>query len=178
MGLVSDIRAVRKYDPAVRYWLEVLFFYPGMHAIWIHRFSHLLWARLHLKFIARVISGLTRWLTGVEIHPGARLGKQVVIDHGMGVVIGETAIVGDDVLIYHGVTLGGRGSYKGQRRHPKIGNHVVIGANASVLGAIEVGDWAKIGADAVVINNVGSNEVFVGDAASAVQQFDTIEYYI
>jgi serine O-acetyltransferase len=149
-----------------------------MHAIWIHRISHLLWKYLHLKFVARFISQLMRFFTGVEIHPGATLGKRFVIDHGMGVVIGETAGVGDDCLLYHGVTLGGRVSKKGERRHPKLGNNVIVGANASILGAITVGDNAKIGADAVVIEDVCPGQVFVGQSASATQQYDEIEYYI
>ncbi|MDR1861896.1 MAG: serine O-acetyltransferase [Candidatus Ancillula sp.] len=179
MALFEDIRAVKRVDPSLRYGLEVVLLYPGMWAIWIYRLANFLWRILHLKLLARLIMQITRFLTGVEIHPAAKIGRRAVIDHGMGVVIGETAIVGDDVLIFHGVTLGGRGWARGNgRRHPKIGNNVIIGANASVLGAVNVADNAKIGADAVVINDVHEGEVYVGDPASAVRQFEGLEYYI
>lgn len=178
MGLFEDIKAVKKHDPAVRYGLEVVLLYPGMHAIWIYRFHHFLWAKLHFKLLARIISQFTRFLTGVEIHPGASIGKRFVIDHGMGVVIGETAIVGDDCLLYHGVTLGGRVSNNNKRRHPKLGNHVIVGANASVLGAITICDYAKIGADAVVLENVSSGSTYVGQSAKPSSKPEDIEYYI
>jgi serine O-acetyltransferase len=177
MALVSDYKAVKRADPAARNIFEVLFLYSGMHAVWGYRLTHLLW-RIHLKFIARLLSQIFRFLTGVEIHPGATIGKRFVIDHGMGVVIGETAIVGNDVLLYHGVTLGGRVAAKDGRRHPKVGNGVIIGANASVLGAITLGDNVKIGADAVVIEDVATGEVFVGAVAKKVNEQYPIEYYL
>lgn len=177
IGLLQDIEAVKRHDPAARYGLEILLLYPGMHAIWIYRLTHLLW-KVHLKFIARMISQFVRFLTGVEIHPGAEIGKRFVIDHGMGVVIGETAVVGDDCLLYHGVTLGGRGNLVDKRRHPKLGNNVIVGANASILGAITVCDGAKIGADAVVLENVSSNSTMVGTYATKVADNTDIEYII
>jgi len=140
----EDIRALKARDPAARSTLEILLAYPGLHAIWWHRISHWLWGR-KAKLLARLILHIVRRRTGVEIHPGARLGRRVVIDHGMGVVIGETAIVGDDVLIYQGVTLGGVKA-NGGRRHPKVGNRVLLGAHAALLGPIEIGDDARIGA--------------------------------
>jgi len=140
----EDIRALKVRDPAARSTLEILLVYPGLHAIWWHRIGHWLWER-RAKLLARFISHIVRRRTGVEIHPGARLGRRVVIDHGMGVVIGETSIVGDDVLIYQGVTLGGVKA-NGGRRHPKVGNRVLLGAHAALLGPIEIGDDARIGA--------------------------------
>jgi serine O-acetyltransferase len=142
--LREDVRAVKEKDPAARHTLEVLLTYPGLHAIWMHRVAHALWNH-RLRLGARVLAHIVRRRTGVEIHPAARLGRRVVIDHGMGVVIGETAVVGDDVLIYQGVTLGGVKA-NGGRRHPLIGNHVMLGAHAALLGPITVGDHAKIGA--------------------------------
>jgi serine O-acetyltransferase len=148
-----------------------------MHAVWGYRFAHLLW-RGHLKFLARLISQVVRFLTGIEIHPGATIGKAFVIDHGMGVVIGETAIVGDNVLLYHGVTLGGRVTKAGStRRHPKLGDNVVVGAGALVLGAIDVADDAKIGAGAIVVENVQKGEIYASTAAKRVPQGE-IEYYL
>ncbi|MDR0950273.1 MAG: serine O-acetyltransferase [Candidatus Ancillula sp.] len=167
MSFFQDIKAVKRADPAVRYGLEVLFFYPGMWAIWFYRFCHFLW-KIHLKFISRLIMTIIRWLTGVEIHPGAMIGKRFVIDHGMGVVIGETAIIGDDCMMYHGVTLGGRGHSKEGRRHPKLGDNVVIGAGASILGPVTICKGAKIGAGAVVLNDVFEDETYVGQKARSV----------
>jgi len=140
----EDIRALKGRDPAARSTLEILLAYPGLRAIWWHRVSHWLWTR-GAKLLARYVSHVVRRRTGVEIHPAAQLGRRVVIDHGMGVVIGETAVVGDDVLIYQGVTLGGV-SANGGRRHPKVGNGVMLGAHAALLGPIEIGDDARIGA--------------------------------
>jgi len=156
----EDIRAVKKNDPAARTSLEVLLCYPGMHAVWGHRVTHWLWhhnAKLPARFLAEII----RILTGVEIHPGAVLGSRVFIDHATGVVIGETAEVGDDVTIYHGVTLGGT-SLEAVKRHPTVGNGVTIGAGAKVLGAILIGDDAQIGANSVVIKSVPPGAVVVG----------------
>ncbi len=141
--LREDIRIVFDRDPAARHALEVLTAYPGLHAIWGHRLAHWCW-RHGLKWLARVLSHLGRWFTGIEIHPGARIGRRFFIDHGMGIVIGETAVVGDDCTLYHGVTLGGT-SWSPGKRHPSLGNNVVIGAGAKVLGPLNVGDGARIG---------------------------------
>jgi len=156
----SEIRAAQKKDPAARSFLEVLLLYQGLRALISHRIAHSLY-KMHLFFLARLISQLSRFLTGIEIHPGAQIGKGFFIDHGMGVVIGETAIVGDNVLLYQSVTLGGTGLEKG-KRHPTIGNNVVIGAGAKVLGNIIVGDNSYIGANAVVIKDVPPNSTVVG----------------
>ncbi|GAB4411577.1 MAG: serine O-acetyltransferase [Anaerolineales bacterium] len=156
----EDIATVFAKDPAARTVWEVLFCYPGLHAIWLHRIAHALWKR-RLHFIARLVSHINRWLTGVEIHPGAQIGRRCFIDHGMGVVIGETTEVGDDVLLYQGVVLGGTSSEK-VKRHPTVGNHVVIGAGAIVLGPIHIGDRARIGAGSVVIKSVPPGMTVVG----------------
>jgi len=156
----QDIRAAKERDPAVPSTLQVVFAYPGVHAIWGHRVSHWLWER-GAKLAARTIGEITRILTGVDIHPGAILGSRLFIDHATGVVIGETAEVGEDVMIYHGVTLGGSGRDTG-KRHPTIGDRVVIGAGAKVLGAIKIGDDSRIGANAVVVKEVPSSAVVVG----------------
>lgn len=155
-----DIRSATERDPARPTVPEVIFCYPGVHAVWAHRISHWLWNR-RARLAARAFAELTRILTGVEIHPGAVLGAGLFIDHATGVVIGETAEVGDDVTIYHGVTLGGIGSDIG-KRHPTIGDRVIIGAGAKVLGAIKVGDDARIGANAVVVKEVPPSAVVVG----------------
>jgi serine O-acetyltransferase len=158
--LKEDIKNIFHEDPAARSWPEVLFCYPGLHAVICHRISHKLW-RCKLYFIARFISHMGRFLTGIEIHPGAKIGRRLFIDHGMGVVIGETAEIGDDVLIYKGVLLGGT-SLKKEKRHPTIGNNVVLGSNAIVLGAITVGDNARVGAASVVTHDVPANATAVG----------------
>ena len=158
--LREDIDTVFQQDPAAKSVLEVILCYPGLHAIWIHRLSHWFY-RNRLYFIARLLSHLGRFLTGIEIHPGARLGRRVFIDHGIGTVIGETAEIGDDVLIYQGVTLGGTGKEKG-KRHPTIGDFVVVAAGAKVLGNIKIGDNSRIGAGAVVIKPVPENCTVVG----------------
>ncbi|MGB9801296.1 MAG: serine O-acetyltransferase, partial [Thermanaerothrix sp.] len=158
--LREDIESVFERDPAARTFLEVLLTYPGLHAIWLHRVAHWLWRR-RLKLIARWLSTLNRFLTGIEIHPGAKIGRRFFIDHGMGVVIGETAEVGDNVTMYHGVTLGGVSLEKG-KRHPTIEDDVVIGAGAKVLGNIVVGRGSRIGANAVVVKSVPPNSVVVG----------------
>lgn len=158
--LLADFRIIFDRDPAARNWLEVLFCYPGLQALVFHRLAHQLY-RLGLPFIPRLISHVARFLTGIEIHPGAAIGRSVFIDHGMGVVIGETAIVGDYTLIYQGVTLGGTGKECG-KRHPTVGNNVVVGAGAKVLGNIQVGDNVRIGAGSVVLRNVPSNCTVVG----------------
>ena len=156
----EDIQSVLDRDPAARNTLEVLFCYPGLHAIWAHSLSHGLW-RSGLKLFARWLSQIMRGITGIEIHPGAMIGRNLFIDHGMGVVIGETAEVGDNVTIYHGVTLGGTSLHK-TKRHPTIEDHVVIGAGAKVLGAITIGAYSRIGANAVVVKSAPPNAVVVG----------------
>ncbi|BAY24762.1 serine O-acetyltransferase [Calothrix sp. NIES-2100] len=158
--LLTDLRTIYERDPAARNWLEVLFCYPGLQALLFHRLAH----RLHktgIPFLPRFISHLSRFFTGIEIHPGAVIGKGVFIDHGMGVVIGETAIVGDYALIYQGVTLGGTGKETG-KRHPTIGSHVVVGAGAKVLGNIQIGDRVRVGAGSVVLRDVPSDTTVVG----------------
>ena len=171
MGLISffknifktikeDINIVFERDPAARSTLEVILCYPGLHAVWMHRIAHFLWKK-NLKTLARFISHINRFLTGIEIHPGAKIGRRFFIDHGMGVVIGETTEIGDDVIIYHQVTLGGVSTKKG-KRHPTIGNNVVIGAGAKILGPIKIGNNVKIGANSVVIKDVPDNSTVVG----------------
>ncbi|MFZ1179663.1 MAG: serine O-acetyltransferase [Mycobacterium sp.] len=155
-----DIKAAKQRDPAAPTTLEVIFAYPGVHAIWGHRISHWLWNR-GARVAARTFAELTRILTGVDIHPGAVLGSGLFIDHATGVVIGETAEVGDDVMMYHGVTLGGSGADTG-KRHPTVGDRVTIGAGAKILGAIKIGDDSRIGANAVVVKSVPSCAVVIG----------------
>ena len=164
----EDIQSVLDRDPAARNTLEVLLCYPGLHAIWAHRLSHCLWKN-RFKLFARWISQITRGITGIEIHPAARIGRNLFIDHGMGVVIGETAQVGDYVTIYHGVTLGGTSSHK-TKRHPTIEDHVVIGAGAKVLGAITIGADSRIGANAVVVKSTPPNSVVVGVPGQVVMR--------
>jgi len=159
-GMWQEIRAAKERDPAAPTTLEVIFAYPGVHAIWGHRISHWLWSR-GARLAARTFAELTRILTGVDIHPGALLGSGLFIDHATGVVIGETAEVGDDVTLYHGVTLGGSGADTG-KRHPTVGDRVIIGAGAKVLGAIKIGEDSRIGANAVVVKPVPSGSVVVG----------------
>lgn len=158
--LRSDIQAVFENDPAARSKFEVVFTYSGLHAIWAHRVAHALYKR-RLYTLARIVSQFSRFMTGIEIHPGARIGERLFIDHGMGVVIGETCEIGDDVVIYQGVTLGGTGKEKG-KRHPTIGNHVVIGSGAKVLGSFKVGDHSNIGANSVVVREVPAHSTVVG----------------
>jgi len=164
----NDVDSVIERDPAARSKFEVMLVYSGLHAIWIHRVTHWLWKR-NVRFLARGLSQFARWLTGIEIHPGATLGPGFFIDHGMGVVIGETAEVGSDVTLYHGVTLGGTSLNKG-KRHPTIGDRVVIGAGAKVLGAIEIGADSRIGANAVVVRPVPENAVVVGVPGQVVRR--------
>jgi len=158
--LKEDIQTVFKEDPAARSTLEVLFCYPGLHALWIYYFSNFIWSK-DLKTLARFISHLGRFLTGIEIHPGAKIGRRFFIDHGMGVVIGETSEIGNDVLVYQGVVLGGVSQEK-TKRHPTIGNKAVIGAGATLLGPIKVGSGVRIGAGSVVIKDVPDNATVVG----------------
>lgn len=169
--LRSDIQCILDRDPAARTRWEVITCYPGLHAIWLQRPAH--WCWMHgLKWLGRFISHLGRWWTGIEIHPGAVIGERVFIDHGMGVVIGETAIVGDGCTIYHGVTLGGTSLYKGAKRHPTLGRDVVVSAGAKVLGGFEVGDGAKIGSNAVVIKPVPAGATAVGIPARILASKD------
>lgn len=160
MGIREDIRTVYENDPAARSTLEVICCYPGLHAVWIHRVAHWLWDK-HFYFLARLLSHFSRMFTGIEIHPGAKLGRRVFIDHGSGVVIGETAEVGNDVLIYMGVVLGGT-SLERTKRHPTVEDNVVIGSGAAVLGPITVGKGAKIGAGSVVVRPVPAGATAVG----------------
>jgi serine O-acetyltransferase len=158
--LHDDIYCVFERDPAARTVFEVLTCYPGIHAIFLHRINHRLW-QWGLQWLARFLSTFARWLTGIEIHPGATIGRRFFIDHGMGVVIGETAVIGDDCTLYHGVTLGGTSWQKG-KRHPTLGNNVVIGAGAKVLGPILINDGARIGSNSVVLKDVPANATVVG----------------
>ncbi|GMA31894.1 serine O-acetyltransferase EpsC [Litorihabitans aurantiacus] len=158
----EDVAAARRHDPAARSALEVALLYPGVHAVWAHRLAHRIWTTsVVLHPLARAVSQLARLLTGVEIHPGATIGPRLFIDHGMGVVIGETAVVGADVMLYHGSTLGGRSLSRG-KRHPTLGDRVTVGAGAKVLGDITIGDDASIGANAVVVRDVPATGVAIG----------------
>lgn len=159
--LRNDIDVVLEQDPAARSRLEVIFSYSGVHAIWFHRLAHYLWTRWKLYFIARLISQFSRFLTGIEIHPGAKIGQRLFIDHGMGVVIGETCEIGDNVTIYQGVTLGGTGKEKG-KRHPTIKDNVLIASGAKVLGSFTIGENSRIGAGSVVLKEVPPNSTVVG----------------
>ncbi|KZZ60981.1 serine acetyltransferase, partial [Oleiphilus sp. HI0122] len=156
----EDIKSVFSRDPAARNTFEVLTNYPGLHALWMHRLAHGLWSR-GFKWLGRFVSSVSRWFTGIEIHPGATIGRRFFIDHGMGVVIGETAVIGDDVTLYQGVTLGGTSWNKG-KRHPTLSDGVVVGAGAKVLGPFEVGVNAKIGSNAVVTKEVPAGATVVG----------------
>lgn len=159
-NLVRELRSIVARDPAARHWLEVVLTYPGVHAVLLHRLAHLLW-RVRLKLIARVLAHIARLITGIEIHPAAVIGEYCFIDHGAGVVIGETAVIGNRCTLYQGVTLGGM-SIENGKRHPTIGDDVVVGAGAMLLGPITVGDRARIGANAVVLKDVPADAVMVG----------------
>jgi serine O-acetyltransferase len=165
--LREDIQTVFSKDPAARSVPEVIFCYPGLHALWLHRLAHFLWSH-RLKFLARFVSHINRFLTSIEIHPGAKIGRRFFIDHGTGVVIGETAEVGEDVLMYQGVVLGGT-SLKREKRHPTVGNNVVIGTGAIALGAITIGDGARIGSGSVVIEPVPPGATVVGIPGTVVE---------
>ena len=159
--LREDLEAARNRDPSARSFVEIALGYPGVHAIWFHRLAHRMWQEPRLRLLARLLSQTVRAVTGVEIHPGAQLGRRLFIDHGMGVVIGETAVVGDDVLLFHGVTLGGRSMRRG-KRHPTLGDNVTVGAGAKILGPVSIGSGAHIGANAVVITDVPTDHIAVG----------------
>lgn len=165
----DDLTAVLERDPAARNKPEILLTYPGVHARISHRLTHALWQADH-KFLARSLSHAARVATGIEIHPAAKIGKRLFIDHGMGVVIGETAEIGDDVTLYHGVTLGGVSWERGAKRHPTLGNNVVVGAGAKILGGFTVGDNAKVGSNAVVVKPVPANATMVGSAARMIDK--------
>ncbi len=168
--LREDIRSVFDRDPAARSTLEVLTAYPGMHAVWAHRLTHRLWT-WRFYWLARVLSHLARWFTGVEIHPGAIIGRRFFIDHGMGIVIGETAEIGDDCTLYHGVTLGGT-TWKKEKRHPTLGRNVVVGGGAKILGPILVGDNARVGSNSVVVRDVPAGATVVGIPGHIVSRSD------
>ena len=160
MSARSYVASVFDRDPAAKSWIEVLLCYPGLHALWAHRVNHWLWTR-HLQLLARFCSQVSRLLTGIEIHPGAQIGRRFFIDHGMGVVVGGTTIIGDDVTLYQGVTLGGTGKEKG-KRHPTLGNNVVVGGGAKILGNVTVGENCRVGAGSVVLSDVPDNSTIVG----------------
>lgn len=159
--LREDLRNARQHDPAARGDVENALVYSGLHAIWSYRLAHRLWSRPALRGAARALSQLTRFLTGIEIHPGARIGRRFFIDHGMGVVIGETTEIGDDVMIYHGVTLGGRSLERG-KRHPTLADRVTVGAGAKVLGPVVIGEDSAVGANAVVTHDVPRDSIATG----------------
>jgi serine O-acetyltransferase len=164
----EDIETVRRNDPAAKNALEILLCYPGLHAVWLHGVAHWFYRR-RWHTVARVVSHINRWLTGVEIHPGARFGRRVFIDHGMGIVVGETAEIGDNCLLYKGVVLGGTTLSRG-KRHPTLGRNVVVGSNACLLGCITVGDHVRIGSNSVVIRDVPSGSTVVGVPARLVER--------
>ena len=164
----EQIETVFREDPAAKSTLEILLCYPGLHAILVHRLAHSLY-RAGVPLLPRVMSQFSRWITGIEIHPGATIGRRFFIDHGMGVVIGETAEIGDDVLLYQGVTLGGTGKECG-KRHPTLGNHVIVGTGAKVLGNIRVGDGSRIGAGSVVVHPVPAGSTVVGIPGRVVRR--------
>lgn len=172
--VIEEISVIRKSDPAARTVFEVLTCYPGLHAVIMYRVTHWLWER-GIHWLGRYLSYLARWLTGIEIHPGAQIGRRLFIDHGMGIVIGETAVIGDDCTIYHGVTLGGTSLNKGTKRHPTLGNGVVVGAGAKILGNIIVGDSARVGSNAVVIKSVPSGATAVGVPARILIEQSRVE---
>ena len=179
MGMIGrmreDVAAARLRDPAARSGIELVILYPGLHAIWWHRVWHGLWRR-DARFLARTGSQISRMLTGIEIHPGAKIGRRFFIDHGMGVVIGETAELGDDVMLYHGVTLGGRTSDATGKRHPTLRSGVVVGAGAKILGPITVGANTVVGANAVVTKDAPSDSVLVGVPAHARPRADRDDF--
>lgn len=167
MKLKEIVLAYQKKDPAATNFFTVLFTYPGIHAVFFHRVAHFLFHK-NLKFLARVVSQFSRFITGVEIHPAAKIGKRLFIDHGMGIVIGETAQIGDDVTLFHQVTLGGTGKISG-KRHPTIGNHVMISTGAKILGPVIIGENSKIGANAVILGDIPPNATAVGLPAKIVK---------
>jgi serine O-acetyltransferase len=171
----EDLSVVFQRDPAARNYFEILTTYPGVHALILHRLAHFLWS-IKLKLIARIFSHLARILTGIEIHPGAQIGRRFFIDHGMGVVIGETAIIGDDCTLYHGVTLGGT-TWKKGKRHPTLKDNVVIGAGAKVLGPITLGNNSKVGSNAVVVTDIPSDSTAVGIPAKIIESGEKLKKF-
>ena len=167
--LREDIRCILDRDPAARSAWEVLTCYPGLHALWMHRIANACWRR-EWRWLGRFVSHLGRWFTGIELHPGATIGRRVFIDHGMGVVVGETAVIGDDCTIYQGVTLGGTSLAKGAKRHPTLERGVIVGAGAQVLGGFTVGEGARVGSNAVVVKEVPAGATAVGNPARILQQ--------
>jgi serine O-acetyltransferase len=172
--LRNDIACILERDPAARTAWEVLTCYPGLHAIYLHKLSHWLWLR-GLRWLGRLVSQFARWMTGIEIHPGAKIGCCVFIDHGMGVVVGETAEIGDGCTIYQGVTLGGTTLYRGEKRHPTLGAGVVVGAGAKVLGGFTVGDGARVGSNAVVVREVPPGATVVGIPGRIVEDQQRVD---
>lgn len=166
--MINFLRNIKAKDPAARHYIEIILCYPGLHAIFFHRIANFIY-KLKLRLFARILSHLSRFITGIEIHPAAKIGKNCFIDHGMGVVIGATAIIGDNVTIYQAVTIGGRNN-KSVKRHPTIGSNVVIGAGAKILGNIKIGDNAKIGAGAIVVNDLSQRKVVVADIAKELKR--------
>ena len=164
------IKSIKKRDPAANHYLEIIFLYPGFHAVLLHRIANSFWV-LKLSFFAKIIAYISRMITGIEIHPAAKIGKNLFIDHGMGVVIGETSIIGNNVLIYHGVTLGGTSLNKG-KRHPTIKDNVIIGAGAKILGPITLGKQSRVGANAVVTRNVEDFSTVMGIPAKVIKKYD------
>ncbi|MDR2702798.1 MAG: serine O-acetyltransferase [Cellulomonadaceae bacterium] len=187
--LNEDLDAAHAHDPAARNRFEVALAYPGVHALWVHRIAHRMWQHPLLRIPARLLSQFSRFLTGIEIHPGAVIGRRLFIDHGMGVVIGETTKIGDDCLLFHGSTLGGTKMSRG-KRHPTLGNRVMVGAGAKVLGPITLGDDVQVGANAVVVHSVPAGQIAVGvpaknrtpraglGAATRPQDAALVEYFI
>lgn len=171
----EDLSVVFQRDPAARNYFEILTTYPGVHALILHRLAHFLWS-IKLKLIARIFSHLARILTGIEIHPGAQIGRRFFIDHGMGVVIGETAIIGDDCTLYHGVTLGGT-TWKKGKRHPTLKNNVIIGAGAKVLGPITLGNNSKVGSNAVVVTDIPNDSTAVGIPAKIIESGEKLKKF-
>src|SRR3990172_8582609 len=166
--LKQDYKGVFERDPAARNGLDIILAYPGFHAIFLHRINHLLW-RMRVPVMPRLLSHVGRFLTGIEIHPGAKIGSGFFIDHGMGVVIGETTEIGESVILFQGVTLGGTGKQRG-KRHPTLGSHVVVGTGAKILGAISIGDHVKIGANSVVLRSVPAHSTVVGIPAKTIKE--------
>lgn len=174
--IFQDIRAGLERDPSVKTGFELFFTSPGLHAIWVYRIAHVLW-KWKRRILARILSNYAKFFSGIEIHPGASIGRSLVIDHGVGVVIGETAVIGDDVLIYHGVTLGGK-TLDPVKRHPTIGNRVILGAGSKLIGNIVIGDDCRVGANAVVTKNMPAGTVAVGVNAKLIRSIAEDHYAI
>lgn len=176
--MIEYLKSIKQRDPSVKNYLEIILCFPGVHALFIHRIAHLLYV-LKIPLIPRIISYISRFITGIEIHPGAKIGKNFFIDHGTGVVIGETSIIGDNVMLYHGVTLGSRVG-NAVKRHPTIGDNVYIGAGAKILGNVKIGKGVKIGAGAIVINDLEEQKIVVASVAKEINKIyeQKIEYHI